>query len=144
MRHLEPLLALAAADDLADAGGEHVHGRDGPAVVVLAHVERLDVLRVVHDDDRPADVLLGEPALVLGLQVDAPLHRELELLLRLLEEANGLGVVEPLEGGRDDALELLHHALLDALVEERHVVGALGEHRLQHVLQQSLGQVGVV
>jgi ABC transporter substrate binding protein len=46
VEHIEPLLALAAADDLADPGGEDVHRRDGFAVVVHAHVERLDVFRV--------------------------------------------------------------------------------------------------
>src|SRR5712691_10676789 len=41
VQHIEALLALAAADDLADAGRQHVHRRDSPAVVVDAHVERL-------------------------------------------------------------------------------------------------------
>jgi hypothetical protein len=41
VQHLEPLLALAAADDLADPWCEHVHRRDPPAVVVQPHVERL-------------------------------------------------------------------------------------------------------
>src|SRR6185437_5037016 len=45
VEHVEPLLALAAADDLADAWREHVHRRDGFAIVVDAHVERLDRLR---------------------------------------------------------------------------------------------------
>jgi len=54
---------------------------DRPVVVVETHVERLDLLRVVHQDHRLADVLLGDVALVLGLQVDAPLGPELELLL---------------------------------------------------------------
>src|SRR5437899_9063585 len=34
VEHVEPFLALAAADDLADPGCKHVHRRDGPAVVV--------------------------------------------------------------------------------------------------------------
>src|SRR2546421_10816868 len=34
VEELEPLLALAAADDLADARREHVHRGHGPAVVV--------------------------------------------------------------------------------------------------------------
>src|SRR5438876_11540871 len=34
VEHVEPLLALAAADDFADARREHVHRRDRPAVVV--------------------------------------------------------------------------------------------------------------
>src|SRR5947209_14832276 len=29
LEHIGPLLALAAADDLADAGGEHIHGPHG-------------------------------------------------------------------------------------------------------------------
>src|SRR5689334_18392440 len=63
---VEALLALRAADDLADAGREHVHRGDGAAIVVEAHVERLDLLRVVLHDHRAADVLLGEEALVFG------------------------------------------------------------------------------
>src|SRR5690348_4167474 len=45
VEHVQPLLALRTADDLADARRQHVHRGDGPAVVVQAHVERLDVLR---------------------------------------------------------------------------------------------------
>src|SRR5438067_9089880 len=67
VEHVEPLLALAAADDLTDAGREDVHRRHGSAVVVDAHVEGLDGLRVVHDDDRALGVSFGEVALVLRL-----------------------------------------------------------------------------
>ncbi len=59
--------------------------RDRPAVVVHPHVERLDVLRVVHHDDRLLCVFFSEIPLVLRLQVDAPVDRELELLVRLPE-----------------------------------------------------------
>src|SRR5512132_3180148 len=40
VEHLQPLLALRAADDLADAGGEHVHGGHRLVVLVHPHVER--------------------------------------------------------------------------------------------------------
>jgi uncharacterized protein YbaA (DUF1428 family) len=40
VQHFKPLLALAAADDLADPGCEHVHRCDGPAVVVEPHIDR--------------------------------------------------------------------------------------------------------
>ena len=119
VEHVEPLLALAAADDLADARRQHVHRRDRLAVVVHAHVERLDVLRVVHDDHRLLRVLLGEIALVLGLQVDAPLHRELELLLRALEDRDRLAVVHAHELGRRRCpASFATMPFLDALVEE--------------------------
>ena len=41
--HIEPFFALAAADDFADPGDEHVHGAHRFAVVVDTHVERLEL-----------------------------------------------------------------------------------------------------
>jgi len=58
---------------------------------------------------------------VLGLQVDAPLHRELELLPRALEDRDRLAVVHAHKIGLHDALQLGEQAFLDALVEEGHV-----------------------
>jgi hypothetical protein len=41
IQHFEPLLVLAAADDLADPRRRHVDRRDRPAVVVHPHVDGL-------------------------------------------------------------------------------------------------------
>jgi hypothetical protein len=68
------VLALAAADDLADAGHQAVHRGDGLAVGVELHVEGLDLLGVIRDEDGALEDLLREIALVLGLQVAAPEH----------------------------------------------------------------------
>ena len=77
---LQALLALAAADELADARHQHVHGGHGLAVVVQAHIEGLDLPRVVEHSHRRLEVLLGQEALVLRLQVSPIVDRELELL----------------------------------------------------------------
>ena len=122
---VEPLLALRAADDLADAGRQDVHRRHGLPVVVHAHVERLDLLRVVHHDDGRLDVLLGQPALVLGLQVHAPAHGKLERLAALLERGDRIGVRHALEARRDERLDARDAVLVDAVGEELHVVAAL-------------------
>ena len=82
---------------------------------------------------------------MLGLQVDAPLHRELELLLRLLEHRDRLGVVHAHELGRRRCpASFATSALLDPLLEERHVVGALVEQRREDVLEEPLGERRVV
>ena len=60
-------LTLGAPDDLTDAGEKDVHGADGLAVFVLLHVEGLDLLRVVGQDDRLLEVFLDEVTLVLRL-----------------------------------------------------------------------------
>src|SRR5215472_12000355 len=52
VQYLEPLLALAAADDLADPRRQYIHCRDGAAIVIEPHVEGFDRLWVVHHDDR--------------------------------------------------------------------------------------------
>ena len=143
VEHVQPLLALAAADDLADAGRQHVHRRDGLPVVVQAHVERLDLLGIVRHHDRTADMLLGEPALVFGLEVQAPFDRVVELLLRLLQQRHRIGVVDALERGIDERAQSRDRGLLDPLGDERHVVAALGQHRLEQVFEEFLGEVGV-
>ena len=66
---VQPLFPGAATHDLADTRHQHVHGAHGPAVFVLAHVERFDVLGIIVNDDRLLEVLLGQVALMLGLDV---------------------------------------------------------------------------
>ena len=55
---------------------------------------------------------------MLRLQVDAPLDREIELLLGPLQHPDRLAVIHAHELRADDALEFRDHALLDPLVEE--------------------------
>ena len=143
---IESLLALRAANDLADAGRKNVHRGDGLAVVVLAHVEGLDVLRIIHHGHGATDVGLGQPTLVLALHVDAPLDGVVELHAlahSVLERGDGIGVVHPGEVGGDELLEALDAGLVDALGEELHVVGAFGEQGLEHEFQQVFGELRI-
>ena len=144
IQHIEALLALAASDDLAHAGREHIHRRHGAFVVVQAHVERLDLLRVVEDHHRAPGVHLAQIPLVLGLQGDAPLHGEFERTAGSLQDLDGLRVLHSREARVDQALEPGDRLLVDPIGEERHVVGALVEDRAEAVLEQVLGEVGVV
>ncbi len=57
---------------MTDLGDEDIHGGDGLAVVVEAHVKGLDLLGVVVKDDGAAKHLGGQVLLVLGPQVQAP------------------------------------------------------------------------
>ena len=63
-------------------------------------------------------VFLRQIALVLRLQVDAPLDRQLEFLVRPLEHFDRLAVIHMHEFRPDDAPEFRDQPLLDALVEE--------------------------
>ena len=95
LEQIQALLALGAADNLADAGNQAVGGGDGLAVLVHAHVERLDLGRVVGYEGRALKVLLGQETLVLGLQVDAPAHGIVKLVAGgdgLLQDFDGLGI----------------------------------------------------
>jgi hypothetical protein len=83
-------------------GASTSHRRDRPAVVVHPHVKGFDGLRVVHHDDRLLRVFFGQIALVLRLPVDAPLDRELELLLGPLEYLDRLAVFHMHEFRADD------------------------------------------
>ena len=58
-------LTLRSADDFADSGEQYVHSAYGLAVVVLLHVEGLDLLGIVDQDDGTLEVLLDQITLVL-------------------------------------------------------------------------------
>jgi hypothetical protein len=60
-------------------------------------------------------------SLVLRLQVDAPVDRKLEFLVRALEHFDRLAIIHMHEFRADDALEFRHQPLLDALVEKSEV-----------------------
>ena len=90
--HVEPLFALAAADDLAYAGHQHIHRAHGLSVVVDAHVKRFDGPRVIEEDHRSLENLFGQITLVLGLQVLAPSDRELKTFAGFFQPLDRLGV----------------------------------------------------
>ena len=69
LQDVEAVLPLAAADQLARSRHEHVHGPDGPAVIVHVHVKGLVLTRVVVNDDRSLKHLLREVSFVFGLQI---------------------------------------------------------------------------
>ena len=144
LEHVETLLSLAAADDLADAGDKTVRRRDGLSVVVEAHVKGLDLARIVRDEDGLFEDLLGEIALMLGLQVDAPFDRIVELLAALFEDVDRLGIADAAEIVRHDVVQPLEQALVDESVEELHLLRAAFEHRVDDVLDHRLGRVHIV
>mmetsp|Transcript_20956 Transcript_20956/g.65822 ORF Transcript_20956/g.65822 Transcript_20956/m.65822 type:complete len:409 (+) Transcript_20956:279-1505(+) len=144
---VEALLALAAADELADAGGEEVEGGDGvERVVVVAHVEGLDALGVVVDEDAGAEGGLGEPALVLGGEVGAEGDvGELPGAWILgdlgAEHVDGVGVGDAREGfvGGEGLEAREERPAAVELVEEGEVLGSVVQRGADDVLQQLLG-----
>ena len=138
--HLEPLLALAATDDLADARHEQVHRRDRLAVVVAAHVEGFDLFRVVVDRGGTAEMMFGQVTLVLGLKGVPILDRILEGLSAREEQRHRLGVGDALEGPVTDELEPLDEAFVDESVAEVKILRAVHKGVVDEILHHLLGQ----
>ena len=148
LQDLQVVLTLAAADDLTDAGHEAVHGRDGLAIGIQLHVECLDLLRVIRDEDRALEDLLGEVPLVLGLQIAAPEDLVIELVVVRLKQLDSLGIRHMAEIGGHDVVQAVDEALVDKLVEECHflrrVLQHVGDDELDHVLGELhvVGEIG--
>ena len=124
---VEILLALRTADDLPDLREQHVHGAYRLAVFVLLHVERLDLFRVVDQDNRLLEVALDQITFVLALQVEAPADRELELLAAFLEDFDPFGIVQPHEIVLDDETKSLEQFSVVHLGQKRQIVRAVFE-----------------
>ena len=144
LQQLQALLTLGAADELADAGHQAVGGSNGLAVVVLAHIEGLDLLGVVGDEHRALVHLLGEVALVLGLQIAAPVDLKVKLVVVFLQDLHRVGVAHTGEVGGGHVLQALLEALVHEGVEEVDLIGALVQHIADDILDHRLGVVHVV
>jgi hypothetical protein len=80
---------------------------------------------------------------VLGLDIHAPLHGVLELLVVLFQDLNGLGVADAGELAVCHQLQTLDKTLVDELVKEGHLVRAVVQHIADDVLDHGLGVVHV-
>ena len=86
------IFSLASADDLTDSRNQTVHSRHGFAVLILFHVESLDLLRIVCDKYRAFKDLFGKVSLMLGLKVAAPGYLIIELIIYFFQKFYGLCV----------------------------------------------------
>ena len=141
---MQPLLALAAADDLADLRQQHVHGRDRAAIVIAPHVERFDFSRIVGHHHRTFKDLLSQKTLVLGLHVHTPARRELKGSSRCFKQAHRLGVGHAAERRVGQTLQARQHPGQHAPVKEAQVVRAVAQHGLKEIAQKRLGQFGII
>ena len=140
---VEALLSLRAADDLAHAGDEHIDRGDRLAVVVEAHIERLDLLGIIGDEDRLFENLFGEESFVLGLKVCAPVYGVLELVFVLFEDLDSLRIGDLFEVACHDMVESLDETFVHKVVEELHFFGALLEDVLYDVLDHIAGKIHI-
>ena len=145
-QHVEPLLALAAADDLADAGHQHVHGPHRLAVVVDAHVEGLDGPRVVVEDHRLLEVSSRSDSARARLAGPCPSRRGTRTSR---PTSSGCRSPRCRAGGRTRCSTMRFAAGSMAVGSMRswkncHVLGAVLEHVAEDALEERLGQVHVV
>ena len=95
-------------------GKSTVHCADSLAVLVLLHVESLDFLRIVGENYGLLEVLLHEIALVLALEVGAPVYGEFELLASIPpKNLHALAVAETHEIILDHEFQTLDEVLVD-------------------------------
>ena len=141
---VESFLTLRTANELSDTGNEHIRRCNGLAVVVLTHIERLDVLRIIGNEYGLLEDLLGEVSFVLGLKVNAPLNGIIELHAALLKEFDGIGIGDTSEIVVNEVLKSFDKTLVDELVEEFELCGALLHNELDDILDHRLGGVHIV
>ena len=81
---------------------------------------------------------------MLGLQVAAPLHLVVELVVVLAEDLHSLGIGDAAEVGVGHVAQTFHQTLVHEGVEECHLIGALVHDVVDDILDHVLGQVHVV
>ena len=113
-----PLFTLAAADYLADAHNKQVDCRNGLSVIVQAHIESLNLLGIICNENGALEDTLGQAALVLCLEVAAPIDFVVELVVVLLKLLDGVGISDARKIGADNGINALKQTLINELVKE--------------------------
>ena len=72
LEHLGTLHALASSEYLPDSGYKKVHGGNRLPVVILTHIKSLYVAGIIGYKNGAFEMLLGQIAFMLGLQIAAP------------------------------------------------------------------------
>ena len=143
-QHIQALLTLRAANDLADARNEKVHGRNGLSVIIHAHIECLDILGIVHKENGLLIYLFCEVSFMLGLQIDAPIYGELEALAALLENLDRLGVGHLRIVSLAQCTETLKQALIHEAIEEIQLLGTFIHNMADDILDHIPCQLHII
>mmetsp|Transcript_21857 Transcript_21857/g.74111 ORF Transcript_21857/g.74111 Transcript_21857/m.74111 type:complete len:247 (+) Transcript_21857:55-795(+) len=150
LQRLQVVLALRAADQLADFRDQHVHRGDRFPVRVELHVKSFDVLWIIHQHHRCFINDVRQVSLVLAAEVHAPHHVHILKLGTLfhdflLQELDGRRVLQNGERRVDDVAQSLAKAgaVLERF-EKLEVVVTSRKSRRDAVLQVVLRQLNVV
>ena len=138
------LLTLRTADDLSDTRNKAVHSRNSLSVRIELHVESLDFLRIICDEDRSLKDLLCQVALVLSLKVDAPLDRVVELLAGLQKNIDCFRVSHMAEFSARYALQAINETLVDELIEESHLFRSILKNIVDDILDHRFRDFHVI
>src|SRR5690554_6316603 len=85
-------LTLRAANDLANFRKQYIHRPYSQPILVLFHIERFDLFRIVGQYHRALEMFFHQITLVLRLEVCTPINRVFKLHTRLFEYLHPFGI----------------------------------------------------
>ena len=135
--------ALAPADDFANSRDEDVHRSRRFSVVIGPHVEGLNFLGVVVNGERSIDDFFAEVALVLGLEVDTPLDRIVELPAGLEEFLDRFGVAHAGETTGGQFFEAGTEAFIHEFFEDAEIAFVIIKDVFDKIFDEFLREVHV-
>ena len=143
-KHVLAFLSLAAADEFAYAGNEKVRRRDGFPVVVKAHIESLDFLRIIGEENGFFINLLGKISLVFALKVATPENGIFEFVFNRLEDLYRFGIRQSHKVARHNVRKPVDKPLIHEVVE-KFEFGGTGFHNVRNnVLNHRFRNVHIV
>src|SRR6266550_4322927 len=83
LQHIEPLFALASADDFADSRHQQIDRGHCFSIVIQTHVKWFDLLRIIENRHRTLEMFLGQPPFVFRLEIQSVVDWELEFFSAL-------------------------------------------------------------
>ena len=118
IQNVQTFFALTAADKFSDAGDEKVHCGNGFAVVVQAHIKRLDFFRITGEEHGFFEDMFGKVSFVFRLQIATPIYGEFKLVLVGKQKFDGFRISQTFKIAAHNVFKAGDKPRIDKLIKE--------------------------
>jgi len=138
------ILSLASTNDLTDSRYQTVHGSNCLAILVLFHVECLDLLRIICHKYRFLEDFFCQITLMLCLKVASPEYFVIEFVIVFLQKFNCFCISHMTKLRIHYMVQAIQKSFVDKGIEEVHLLRSILQHITDHVFQHVLCKIHIV
>ena len=134
-------------NDFTDFREKNIHCAHRLPILILLHIEGLDLLRIISQNHRTFKVLFHQITFVFGSQVYSPVNRKLKLVSfsnSIFQNLDTLCIRQTNEIILQHTLQTFNQALVEHIVQELHIIRTVIQRPFHTIFNELFCQVHIV